>query len=204
MAIEILRPNAAGDETNLAPSPGTGEENWEDVDEEVADDGETYLARYAPAWLRDLYNIQDHSQGSDTINQITVCARAQAASGATPTQTSLKAAIKSGTGSGDPDTVSEGDEETLTAGVWENFSHQWSTNPATGSAWSWEEIDRLQIGITLRQCSDSTPKGSFVTQVYVEVDYEEPVGKTASEQGQGADGLTAKLETPTKGGGLKL
>ncbi len=207
MATEILRPNAAGDETNLAPVPGTGEENWEDVDEEIPDDGATYVARYAPAWLRDLHNIPDHSQGNDTINHITVYARAQAAAGASVSQTSLKIAIKSGTGDGAPDTVSEGDEETLTAGSWINFSHQWSTNPATGIAWSWDEIDKLQIGIALRKCSSSSPVGSSVTQVYVEVDYvasTPPVEKISSELGQGSDCLTARIETPTKGGGMKL
>jgi hypothetical protein len=43
---EILRPNGTGDSTTFIPYPNTGEANWEDVDEVVADDSLTYTRGY--------------------------------------------------------------------------------------------------------------------------------------------------------------
>ena len=40
-----LRPNGAGSATTLSRYPGTGEANWQDVDEETADEDGTYVYR---------------------------------------------------------------------------------------------------------------------------------------------------------------
>ncbi|GAJ22505.1 unnamed protein product, partial [marine sediment metagenome] len=50
--VETLRPNAAGDETNLTPM-GNGA-NWECVDEAVADEFTTYVEKIGYGYLRDL------------------------------------------------------------------------------------------------------------------------------------------------------
>ena len=52
------------------------------------------------------------------------------------------------------------------------FSEQWDTNPYTGSAWTWEEIDALEIGVALR--SDGF-NWANCTQTYAEVDYSSEV-----------------------------
>jgi hypothetical protein len=168
---ETLRPTAAGDETNIASVSGETS-HWEAVDEEVADDLSTYVYTSATDYERDLYNIADHSEGGGTISSITVYARCYWSGYAEPNQASIAIAIKSGTGNGAPDTVDEGDEETLaTRQAWENFSSEWTVNPATGSAWTWDEIDNLQIGIALRESYSGGPADTCCTQVYVEVDY---------------------------------
>jgi len=162
MDTETLRPNAAGDETNIRyQNPGSGS-HYDKVDEETPDELTTCVFEYgADTWLRDLYNIADHSVGSGTINHITVYANCKAQD--TPTQASLKIAIKS-------TNVHEGSEETLTTG-WANYSKQWATNPDNAHAWTWDEIDALQIGISLRRQQIGGLDASYCTQVYVVVDY---------------------------------
>jgi len=164
--IETLRPNAAGDETNLYPNDTI---NWQMVDEAVADDDATTVECTAyPGWQRDLYNIQDHSVGNGTINSVTVYARCKTdASGVDG-----KIAIKSGTGGGAPNTIDESDITLTTS--WADYSHTWATNPATASAWTWDEIDNLQIGINLESTGDPKFFKAKCTQIYVEVDYTPP------------------------------
>jgi hypothetical protein len=187
MATEILRPNAAGDEENIYGAVGGGSgTHYTTVDEETPDESTTRVFDYRADWYRDLYNLDNHSAGSGTINFIKVYARCSA--GTTPTQTSLKIAIKSGTGSGAPDTVDESSEITV-ASSYADYSRQWGTNPATGSAWTWDEIDNLQAGIALRE-SKLSYYSTHCTQVYVEVDYTVGGGATekqASDTGTGAD-----------------
>lgn len=171
MASETLRPDAAGDECNIPDESGCSAcpNHYDCVYEAVADDASTRVRneQETPAWARDLYNIADHSVGSGTINHITVYACCFTA---TPGD-HLKIVIKSGTGSGAPDTV---DETAVIALIssWETKSNQWNTNPATSSPWTWDEIDKLQAGINLYTVEWS---GTSCTQLYVVVDYTEAV-----------------------------
>jgi len=183
MAVETLRPNAAGDECNIMKEAGAACPNhYQNVDESSADDDTTKVYSNQTSYERDLYNITDHSVGSGTINKITVYARANDTYTGDPVRASLKICIKSGTGSGAPDTVSESNEITVSH-TWTTYSNEWSTNPATGSAWTWDEIDKLQIGCALQYGYWYTQ----VTQVYVEVDYTAITEKTSSDSGSGSD-----------------
>ena len=48
-----------------------------------------------------------------------------------------------------------------------SISHEWATNPDTEVAWTWADIDNLQIGGRLyKQYAEYR-----ITQIYVEVDY---------------------------------
>jgi hypothetical protein len=250
MATEILRPNAAGDETALDQYPTSGS-HYDKVDEVTPDNDSTYVYNSAKgaAWYRDLYNLPAHS-GSGTINKITIKIVAR---------NSLWAGVEifcktHGTGYSDGD--SWYNHYSYTEKTWEL-----TTNPNTSAAWTWDEIDALQIGVQM-WCGDG--QWGRCTQVYVEVDYTS--GETpkissdagsgaegtpmpsailagsesgsgieafiarllaaaesgygaeaseiggggllkhlfASELGEGADGLTAKIEIPNKGGGMRL
>jgi len=229
MATETLRPNAAGDETNIPSVVPSGAEHWSTVDEETSDEDTSYVnpGFSTNDWYRDLYNLPAHT-GSGDINSVTVYARARA--GTAPTQTNLKIACKTN------GVAYEGSELTIPAS-YANYSQQWATNPNTGGAWTWGEIDALQIGISMRRSTSSY--GTRCTQVWVEIDYTPPTPKTssdvgsgiealvarllatfdtgtdievgellealfASELGLGSDSLTAKIEIPAKGGGMKL
>jgi hypothetical protein len=77
----------------------------------------------------------------------------------------VKIAIKPGV------TVTESAEKALTDyATWTTVSQEWATNPDTGSAWTWEEIATLQIGVALKQEFDYTDS-LRCTQVYVEIEY---------------------------------
>lgn len=75
MATEILRPDAAGDETNISSQYPDSTYHWDKVDEVNADDGttEVYSRKYN-SYLRDLYNLPAPA-GSGTISKITVYVR---------------------------------------------------------------------------------------------------------------------------------
>ncbi len=74
-----------------------------------------------------------------------------------------RAAIKTG------GTVHTGSEESTDNDTFVTESYQWTTNPDTGSDWTWDEIDALQIGVELR-VGDATDSAAC-TQVYVVVNY---------------------------------
>lgn len=157
--VETLRPNAAGDDTELSKWGDTF--NWQCVDEEIPDDDTTYVVAgwNEPNYLRDFYNLPA-SEGSGDINHVTVYALCKAAG--TPTQASIKICVKSDS------TPTEDAEKTITTD-YVSYSKQWATNPADSQAWEWSDIDALQIGISMRQ--SAVNKGTLCTQVYVEIDY---------------------------------
>jgi hypothetical protein len=98
----------------------------------------------------DLYNLTNHS-GSGTISKIIVHARVR-------DLTVGRIAIKTG------GTIYYSGN--LSAGAtYENKSFDWTTNPQTTIAWTWDDIDALQAGIEL------PGTGGACTQLYVEVDY---------------------------------
>jgi hypothetical protein len=211
MATEIFRPNAGGTTTELTRWPGAAPPdpnvNYTLVDEETPDEASTMVYRGVESYTLDTYNIPDHSEGSETINHVKVYCRMQ------NSPAFGKVAIRT------HNTEYYGDEENLTAS-WVNYSKQWDTNPNTGSAWTWDEIDALEIGVALKGGGGNSAR---CTQVYVEVDYTAITPKTSSdagsgvegtpmqaatlagnELGQGSDSFIVKIETPTKGGGMKL
>ncbi len=195
MATEILRPNGVGSETTLPwVVPNVGADHWQNVDEVTPDEDSTFVARgsASAAWNRDLYALPA-SSGSGAINNITVYARVKC--DGTPAQTNLVISCRTYS------TTYE-DVEKTTTDAYANYSKVWTTNPNTGSAWTWDEIDALEIGIKLRR--GATTYGTKCTQVYVEVDYTSGVEKTSSDSGSGSEGTplpTATLASSDSGQG---
>jgi hypothetical protein len=183
--VETLRPSAPGDECNITNQSGASCPNhYQNVDEASPDDGSTTVYTNNATYLRDLYNIATSGVGAGTINKITVYAIMYCESGyAYP---SMKICIKAGQGNNPPDTVSESPEKQATDYTWKLYSHDWATNPKTSSAWTWEEIDNLQIGVALKRPT-SYASNCFCTQVYVEVDYTAITEKTSSDSGSGSE-----------------
>ena len=158
---EILRPDAAGDEEALTPYPANGGHNWDRVDEASTDEDDTYVKILMDTDKRDLYSLPA-SSGSGTINFIKVYFRCKLIDmgGA---QGQAKASIKSNS------TVTDGDWKDPLDYSWHTYSQQWNTNPAPPGtdAWTWDDIDALQIGVFLT-CLDQEIR---CTQVYVVVHY---------------------------------
>jgi len=163
---EILRPNAAGDETAIPGQYPDSGEHWDKVDEAVADDPDTYVISKVSTYSRDLYNLPA-SSGSGTINKITVYFRCYG----NPGTSYAKASIKS------DGIVTDGTAKTVAqTSVWETLSQIWATNPADSQQWEWADIDALQIGVSIRGTGPPPPIQipMYCTQVYVEVDYTPP------------------------------
>ncbi len=161
---EYLLPNASGDENNIPYQfPETGF-HWEKVDDMPADEEETYVQNSgANQYRRDLYGLTSrmYADGTETITSVTVYFRYTSDDGVG----NAKAAIKT------YGTVFEGSEESYAGGnAWQTRSYQWTANPATTEAWTWDEVDDLQAGINLRPTNPQIKVSC--TNVYVRVDFE--------------------------------
>lgn len=166
-ATETLRPDGTGDETNIASENPPGIEHWDAVNEAVSDDDNTYVETAADLWQSDLYTSANHSAGSGTINYVRVYAVAKSQSVAA--QANLRNYIKT-------NGVSYNGSEFNTTTSYATYSYQWDNNPQTGQAWTWSEIDALQIGVEIRKPNTGgASKWTRVTQVYVEVNYTTPI-----------------------------
>ena len=73
MAVETLRPNAAGDLTECTPSAG---DNYECVDEPEQDGDATYVAAEEET-ATDLYNLDNSGVGAGDITNVRVVVYAQ-------------------------------------------------------------------------------------------------------------------------------
>ena len=164
-ATETLRPNAAGDKTNIAGQEPTSGEHWDKVDEAVSDNDTTYVQTNSSSWQEDLYNTANSTVGSGTINYVRVYMVARSL--LTPAQTSAYARIKTN------GTEYNGGEEQVTTN-YATYSYQWNTNPSTNTTWTWDEINALQIGVGLRRATGIGGLADRVTrctQVYAEINY---------------------------------
>ena len=164
---DTLRPDAAGDETSITSQYPTSGEHWDKVDEVVADEAATRVNMTGASYLRDLYNLPALSSGSQSATTIVsvviyfrICPGGAVAgvSYATPSQ-------KSGI------TVTDGTEIDVGDGADPNdyvtHSQTYTTNPATGVAYTWDEINALQIGVKIKNSNGYI----YCTQVYAEVTY---------------------------------
>ncbi len=167
---ETLRPSAVGDVTQLGRSGGTA--NWQMVDDTTPDGDSTTVYTSDPTILSgyDLYNVPNTSSGG-IINFITVYTRSRRSQSAGTANTYTK--IKTG------GSEYNGTSTTLTT-IYADYSTQYTDNPKTSNAWTWSEIDALQIGIYLS--ITSAVWNSFCTQVYVVVDYTPPDPPTVTTQ----------------------
>jgi hypothetical protein len=181
--VEILLPNAPGDETEIRDQyPDTGD-HWDKVDDIPADDWQTYLSSDRFSQYRtDLYNLPDHTPSEEgvvkEIKSVTVFFRFAGSTddvdhhgggqgGGVDSDGYAKAVIKT------YGNEYEGREEIQTGDNFTTRSFVWQGNPATAKRWTWEEVDALQAGISLKGDKGHYP--TSVTQVYVAVNYEKKI-----------------------------
>lgn len=157
MATEILRPNAAGDETNIPHAVGPGQ-HWYLLGDES---DSTYVYNTTQDYKRDLYNLSAPT-GSGTINSVTVRVRVSS----TVSVGRVKGSVKIN------GTVYESDYSFIESETWYSYSMlYYETNPDTGEPWTWEDLADLQAGVSLWHYGDGHARCS---EVYVEVDYTPP------------------------------
>ncbi len=160
---ENLLPDGVGNTTQLIPFPGTGEDNWEDIDDPIdsPDDDTTRVQTEQTAYQKDTYATANHTEGHGTITKVTVNFRAVRSDNTTSGQ--AKAVIRTQA------TDYEGSEQVLTTS-YADYSAEWTLNPNTSANWTWNEVDALEAGVTLKR--EGTAGNVRCTQVYVEVTYE--------------------------------
>ncbi|MCP4593610.1 MAG: hypothetical protein GY842_22975 [bacterium] len=157
---------AAGGQLNLFPSgvgsstvlvgTGSGSGNWDLVNEETADDDSTYVASSGgPSFEMDTYTTGDSGISSGSISSVTIHIRVCKGSGGSKVQTVLHTV----------GTDYLGAQINLNSTTYSNHSTTYSANPATSAAWTWAEIDAMEIGVASR-------KGARCTQIYAEVQYD--------------------------------
>lgn len=164
-----LRPNAAGAATNLTLVGAAT--NWQAVADVTADGDTTRVENTAGNQKIDLYNLTDSSApvGKVTGLTITVVA-ARTGSGGNLTIQLRTNNI----------TYADSSSQSLTASYvsYNNLDATWATtNPNTGKAWTWSDINSLQVGVALS-------KGK-ATQIYVTVTYTAAAADSYQDSGHG-------------------
>ena len=164
MATINLYPNGVGAETSITSVSGSGA-HWSAVDEAVANDNTDYVYCGGTSYLRDLYTFEDLPDPPGTVDAVTIYFRIWQTPGAM-SQAKAKPSQKSGA------TVTDGTEVFTgpTPGTWVSFSQTYTANPATGQAYSWAEVNALQVGVSLNANAASTYL-IVCTQVYIKVKY---------------------------------
>ena len=133
---DILRPNAPGTNTNLTPFPGTGEANWEDVDEATTDEDTTYV--WSAVSPRDDYNIENPPYPYGTISKVVITARVREAGvGAN----FLIETYVGGNNYTDPVSWREA------PAAYTNYTWEMTVSPDTSAAWTWAEVNGMEVGI---------------------------------------------------------
>jgi len=161
-SLLTIRPNAVGRSTQLTAFGAA--QNYQCVDEASQNGDTDYVYSDNQAtYINDTYNLTDHTTETGNINfiRIYLCGKENGSVGG-GTDNSMKPIIYTNSNYYDSDT-----EATLTDSYvissWTN-----NVNPITSVAWTWSEIDNLEVGVALvgqqRQYSNCT-------QVYIEVVY---------------------------------
>jgi len=171
MPTITLRPAAAGDEENINNATSGAGNHWSDVDD-ITSDGDTtivYEETNDDSYYRDLYDPPLLGSCAGTINSVTVIGLCRRYGTPSSARVSLKLACKTHA------TVYEGDAEIL-SNSYALYQKKWKLNPNTSSAWTWDEINELQIGLAMRDADGDGVNNvaSMCTKLYVEINYDNP------------------------------
>lgn len=169
LATSDFIPSGDGHEIDWTPKGGGN--NFVEVDDAVgAPDGDTTYVSIAQGNQEDYYDIPDHGALSGTITNVRVVVRAKQ-TGAENIQICIQTVATEYCTANKVPGAGYGDE-----------TNDWANNPNSGIAWTWAQIDALQIG----QKSKATGGWGgvmYVTQVYAIVTYNPLAATTYYWQG---------------------
>ena len=148
--VETLRPNGAG---SLAELTTNCSNNWQCVDEVTSDDDGTYNRGSGNSWLYDLYAVTNSTVGTGTVDSVIVYTNVQGNGGNRKTKTYIQTNSSTYLGS-----------QITPSSSYAIYSTTYITNPQSSSAWTWTEIDAIEIGAGIR-------REARITQVWIEVYY---------------------------------
>ncbi len=191
MPTVTLRPNGIGDKTELSNDGCPN--NWQCVDEEVADDDTSFNKNTFNATLEDVYTLDDLPGGVATITNVQVYIRARKTASAT---------------CGAAPYIRTGGVE-YSGGIyyfpntsWFNRGASWALHPGTGVAWTPAQVDALQAGVLISNSNFLGNQGRC-THVYVFVTYTTgiaPQGTTDPATSVVADSATLNGTLSADGG----
>lgn len=132
--IYAISPTGAGTTTQLTPNGAAN--NWDCVDEAIADDDTTYVAS-ATANNLDTYALADLPPGLQNISGVGVrCMAGKSDAGAR----SVTPMVRTG------GTNYAGTTQALTTS-YADYQSVWATNPNTTSAWAASDVNALEAGV---------------------------------------------------------
>ncbi len=148
--IETLRPNGTGSLSALTTNCAN---NWQCVDEAVSDDDGTYNSGSSNFWQYDLYAVENHTTGSGTIDSVKIFINAKLNFNNQRIRTYIRTNSTNYQGA-----------QIKPSTIYTTYSTTYITNPQTSVAWTWTEIDAIEIGPQIR-------RAARVTQVWIEIYY---------------------------------
>lgn len=152
---EILRPNGEGSVDQLEDENCS--RNWQCVDESSSDGDGTFVKGDGNSFDSDLYATEDHTTGSGTIDSVVIHIVCRGPSGGKEARTYINTNGSFYTGS---------NINLSPISSYTEYTTSYINNPATGTSWTWSEIDAIEIGVEIR-------REGFCTQVWLEVFYTE-------------------------------
>lgn len=154
-----LRPSGSGAYSNNTHSPGSGS-NWDKVDEATSDEASTFVYSSGFLWNSDTYITEDPGSNPGTINSVVIFIRVRSLYSGTQTRTIAYTYNTRYYG----DIINTHGQTSFT-----NYSTAYTTNPNTSSAWTWSEVNDMQVGVRNYYYSDCT-------QVWAQVYYTQAGG----------------------------
>lgn len=170
MPTLTLYPNA--DVSVSMSQYGSGTGNYGRINETAFPDDTNGVSTSIYTSQLDLYGLPNPSQ-SGTINSVTVHFRARCAYpyGGTVSYATPQVRIGGTTYSATAQALGN---------TFQGYSRAWSTNPNTESAWTWQNINDLIVGLSMNASTSGDIKNpiigaAYCSWLYVIVDYTEPV-----------------------------
>lgn len=151
-----MRPTGAGATTNIQSQEPASGAHWDKVDEASQDGDTTHIYHATNSYSTDTYATADSGVSSGTINYVRAYMCVYGAD-----TTHAKTTLRTNS------TDYLGVEKVLSTSYLTYYT-EYTTNPNTSNAWTWAEIDAMEIGVSLDGDGVNTAR---CTQVYVIVNY---------------------------------
>lgn len=178
-------------------SPST---HFDKVDEDKLspNDDDDYVYTVSPTIQSDVWNMQNHTTETGTINYIQVFTRARANICVQSPSGTFQQRI-SGTGVGSATSTNYAPMST----TYKQLSTIWSTKPA-GGAWTWTDIDNLLTGINVSSPQVTGMTAQYTARPTADSSYN-PLSNFLVKYGTGGDGVNrytyVNEETPDEDDG---
>ena len=138
MSQEILLVNANGSDIAVSSQFPDHGLHYDKVDDLAVNDSD-YIYTNSTSYQRDLFAIQDSGFGGGIIDSVVVTIRARCSTG------KAYCAVRTG------GVTHDGTTEHALTPTFTDQTETWTTNPETGSAWTWDEVNALGAGVKLKR-----------------------------------------------------